>query len=186
MEKTFRTSMFGFNKDDVAKYIYQQDRSFEKKLSEKNAALEAAESSLEEARGHLSDWNENVEKIKALRELLERFREQSVSLSAGIEEGKNSMDAVENGYKRLEDRCEKLESFREKANKFDSLATALSGIFGNGIKNEPVEQDAAEETGEISSPIHQAMIDQESIAQIASELDRIGKEIESVIEDLRV
>ena len=94
MEKTFRTSMFGFNKEDVAKYIYQQDKVYEKKLAEKNAALEEANTARKNAEQNARDWEKNNEKIKDLQSLLKRFRDLSEFLHVSIEEDDTAMDAV--------------------------------------------------------------------------------------------
>lgn len=177
MEKSFRSAMFGFNREDVAKYIYQQSKSFESKLADKNVALEESNAALTEAQRKLKDLDESVERIKEISALLDDFRTAYGDLSSAIREEAASFDAVESGYGSLEEKCDKLMAFQEKANKFDSLATALSGIFGGGIKPESGDQNVVDAASDDVSPIHQAKV---SVDQTNKKLEALGEVFEKI------
>ena len=185
MEKSFRTSMFGFNKEDVAKYIFRQDKAFEKKLEEKEAALQKAQIERDEAEKACADWQDNLAKIQALNGLLEQFKSQSSSLISAIQSEDTDINTIESSYHRMEKRCEELEACREKASKFDSLATALSGIFGSGIQNE--ESSLSEsECSDAEPAFHQARMSIESTKHKAEALEETALEIEAILSELKL
>lgn len=186
MEHSFRTSVFGFNKEDVAKFVYQQSKSFEKKLAEKEAALDEAEKVRSEAEDRADAWEGNCESVKRLKELMKSFRDQYELLSCALSDEEADMNAIEEGYQGLQDRCNRLEAFREKADKFDSLAAALSGIFGSGIDHKPSDEPITESTETQSSPIHRARVNQENKRKAVLDMEKICQEVYEVIEEMRV
>ena len=186
MEKTFRTSMFGFNKDDVAKYIFQQNKGFERKLAEKDAALDTVQAQLDQANHNAQTWAENGARIKQLQTLLAQLQERSDAFNAALAQGSQDLDEIDNSYKSLEGRCEKLESFREKAAKFDSLATALSGIFGNGPEVRDPGESVDKAEAPIISPVQYAKTHWEDYKEAAARLEETCREIAGILAEMQL
>ena len=169
----------------MAKYIYQQSKAFEKKLAEKDAALEEASISLSEAEARASSYADHEETVKRLLPLTETLLSKNASIKDALRQGANDLGAIESGYKDLQEHCEKLEAFREKAKKFDSLASALSGIFGKSVSDETSEAVEIAETENSASPIDHAKVRWDEIQELAKAMGDTCDEIALLISEFK-
>ena len=183
MEKSFRSAMFGFNKEDVSKFIYQQNKSYEKHLADKDAELEKANAALADALKNEENWKANREKVDVLKELANEFRVCADSFAEALETEKKDLSSVECSYRAVTEKCEELESFRDKANKFDSLATALSGIFG-GVSPEKNEVESDADETDDGAAVRLALVHADEKREIAQKLNELAEQIASLLSDL--
>ncbi len=184
MEKSFRSAMFGFNKEDVAKFIYQQNKSFEKKMAEKDAELEKASIALADALKQEETWREHREKVSEVLKLADALESRSSAFDEALTTEQEDLSSLEESFRSISEKCERLEAFREKAQKFDSLATALSGIFG-GIAQEADQptDDTSEEDD--SAAIHLALVHAEEKRAVARELKEVCDQMIALLQELK-
>lgn len=181
MKPIFRTAMFGFMKEDVAQFISQQNREFEKKLKEKEdlaqdlrqsfeqekEALAADSVALGALREKLLLQQKNKEQLAALKNEFCRARDQFLS---SLEKGDAAVGAMKEELERLRDHTKEMEELRVKAEKFDALAGALSGIMGQAADAAPAAEKTEERVYFTASPgtAEQSMEEQKEAAQTLS------------------
>ncbi len=139
MKPIFRNSMFGFHKEDVARFIASQSKSHEKELLDLRKEQETIVSDYEKRIQVISD---DLDKMEAFRVQSEKQQIAFSRLSEGSDRIKESLDkifgelsekekqarVVNETQSELENRLEKAMTLCDKANRFDQLASVLSGI----------------------------------------------------------
>ena len=183
MEQSFRTVMFGFNKEDVAKFIYQQNKGYEKKLAEKEKEVERLTSALEKAEDQCRAAEENAALTDSFRESVVSCKDSCDALLAAMDAEADELSRMGEGYGALKEQCEKLLLFKEKAKKFDSLATALSGIFGNGPEGPSGDYDD-QIPEERVSPVEEARVHLEERRELAEKLAATFSELNELVDRL--
>ena len=140
MKSGFKTSMFGFNKEDVVNFIDKQNREYEKKLQELQAENTRLQGLLETQKEEfsqdqvaykvlkesLSSDRERAQKIKDLAILLQDDFESVLASAKNFE---SDMECIRLEATELSKKLKVAESYREKAEKFDRLAEVLSSMM---------------------------------------------------------
>jgi len=162
MKAVFRTSMFGFNKEDVAKFIAKQSKQFESKIADMEEEQKAAQRqfeadkenlskdrvALEDLRERLSTNEETVERILQLRDTITA---EKVSFLESFETGIEALQKQEAEIMSLRRKLTVAEAYREKAEKFDQLSSVLSTILmgkeTEQISSVPNPEEVGGETG---------------------------------------
>ena len=144
MKPIFRNAVFGFHKEDVAKFIGKQSNLYESKIDElkkqNELLLQTMEEEREEHRACLDRLNEcerSAKKyessIKKLSLLMDDLETELGQLKDGVDRSRISFQKMESNLSMAKDRFQKLVPLCEKAQKFDHLANTLGEIFGNGL-----------------------------------------------------
>ena len=183
MEQSFRTVMFGFHKEDVAKFIYQQNKVYEKRLADKEKELEQNKRALDEAEERCRAAEENAALADSLREGVLSCKDSCEALLSALDTEAEELSRVDEGYDALKKKCEKLSLLKEKAEKFDSLAAALSGIFGNGPEGPSVDSVDVDFDEKIS-PVEDARSHLEERRELAGKLAASFRELSELVERL--
>lgn len=155
MKPIFRSAMFGFQKDDVANFIAQQNRQFEARVSELKEQLDTAQQRFEtEKEKFLLDQDELLtlrEKDAANRLNLQRIelivntiKEKEEMLSGVFSESAAAVANIGEDVSRLKEKLTKAQEFRQKANRFDQL-TSILGEIVSGKKADPLQKVSKDE-----------------------------------------
>ena len=159
MRPIFRNAMFGFHKEDVAKFIASQSKQQEKAIADLNREREELVREYEERILGLQTEAEELERLRAQEDkflaLCAEISQKTVKSGDLTEQVKSSLDAndaaiceLEKANGELVERIKRDGVFREKAKKFDQLSCVLSGI----VNGKPLEAsdlnvcDVSEET----------------------------------------
>ncbi len=183
MKPIFRNSMFGFDKGDVASFISKQSKIWEKKVleaeekvrqieqdlqKENNAIREEALRREEELRREmeiLEEKNRSFQDMEKKKQALlsasvdaAKLREEIFSdykeLIASVDQTGERLEEMKQEHKLLQARVAKGEIYREKAEKFDQLASALSGMVGGRATEDSAETFQIEADDEnVSKPL---------------------------------
>ncbi len=143
MKPIFRSSLFGFQKSDVVRFVAKQSSMHEAKIAELNDEIEKLRkehlAEIEEyeqdsiALSALRDDNlKKLDTILQLRKAAEEFKENKEELHSALELSKESVAKMCDEILSLQSALDTAEGFREKAVKFDQLAVVLSGIVNGG------------------------------------------------------
>lgn len=140
MKPIFRTTMFGFNKEDVFNFITKQNKQYDQKLSELNAELDRQKAEFDLEREGFERDSDEIESLKhSLHESNELLKNISVIFGEILDDGsrvrncaakvKEEHDIELDRFKEMKKRVDEAETLREKAEKFDRLSGVLSSIF---------------------------------------------------------
>lgn len=195
MEQSFRTAMLGFQKEDVARFIYQQNKNFEKKLAEKDAELKAVSAKHQEetellrlalfqAQEKNGNWQENEDLTRQILSLTVDFQQQIQDFLAAMDQEKDCLEAVESDYSALRERCCESEAFREKAEKFDSLASVLSSMMG-GVSEQKESPCTVSEAMPETDSIHRAKLQWEEKQAIVNALSDSCRNIAEALQKFK-
>jgi DNA repair exonuclease SbcCD ATPase subunit len=182
--------MFGFHKEDVARFIASQSKSHEKELLELKKDQEILVADYEKKIHALS---ENLEKMSTIREESEKQQNAFLRLREGSEQIEEALDKilvelsekekqvslVNDNNSELENRLEKAMTLCDKANRFDQLASVLSGIVSG--------QDPVTVQPEVLSldPVASVdPIDLTSLRTSVEELNLLYKKVFASVEEL--
>ena len=139
MKPIFRSSMFGFQKSDVVRFIAKQSEMHDSKVSELNEQIEKLRRDYDKEIEELTqdrvalealqeDHLKKLDSILQIRRLTEEIRTGSAQLVSAADEGKQSVSEMCEEIVSLKSALEDAEKFRDKALKFDQLASVLTGI----------------------------------------------------------
>ncbi len=116
----FRTSLGGYNKNDVNEYLKERARETREQIAERDAKIKALTEDLE------------LEKLHAARSHA-KLKEDLSAQSGGLENGIAAVDAASRRVmEQLDSADRELENmvlYRVKAEKFDKLAATLSDLL---------------------------------------------------------
>ena len=140
MKPIFRTTMFGFNKEDVFNFITKQNKQYDQKLSELNAELDRQKAEFDLEREGFERDSDEIESLKhSLHESKELLKNISVIFGEILDDSsrvrncaakvKEEHDIELDRFKEMKKRVDEAETLREKAEKFDRLSGVLSSIF---------------------------------------------------------
>ena len=140
MKPIFRTTMFGFNREDVFNFITKQNKQYDQKLSELNAELDRQKAEFDLEREGFERDSDEIESLKhSLHESNELLKNISVIFGEILDDGsrvrncavkvKEEHDIELDRFKEMKKRVDEAETLREKAEKFDRLSGVLSSIF---------------------------------------------------------
>ena len=88
MKPIFRTTMFGFNKEDVFNFITKQNKQYDQKLSELNAELDRQKAEFDLEREGFERDSDEIESLKhSLHESNELLKNISVILCEILDDG---------------------------------------------------------------------------------------------------
>ncbi len=132
----FRTSLGGFNKEDVNSYIEKLNAEFSEREKSARKKLEAAEEKLTDLERLKSELEQALDKIsklesaaesreKLIKEQLQRIDEQA----AEIEALACSKSSAESEAARLAERIESLSEIIQKSQKYDGVSSQIGEII---------------------------------------------------------
>lgn len=138
MGPIFRTALLGFNKEDVTGFLVKMNRKQEEEKAALSASLKAEvlakEKELTERETKCDEImrrsDVNLELLRRLPELRDRFRRLGEDLKNASDEEKKATAGLRDGVRRLTEENARLVVCREKAERFDQLAGALISIVG--------------------------------------------------------
>lgn len=189
MKPIFRSSMFGFHREDVSSFIAKQSKQYEKRINElleeekrleselcaEKSAREAEEALLKSLR---SEKEEKDSKTKAVLEILEKLNAEKAALLSGAERCVDQFDQMKQGMEVLNQKLSEALSFRDKAKKFDQLANVLSGILSGEVREAQEDHSAEEQMEkmkEIALSSDSAFEQKEAVLRIALLLDQLSE-----------
>ena len=152
MKPVFRTSMFGFNKEDVTDFMVRQNRKHEEERNQFLAQMELKEKSLS---AREAQCREILGKKEEAEKAVSNAKERREELQTALDALKADQNAVREAalfareeWQILNEENASLRAYREKAKKYDALAGVLTSIISGG---EP-EQAMAEEEKSAADP----------------------------------
>lgn len=173
MKPIFRTSMFGFSKEDVFNFITKQNRQYDLKRSELISDFEKQKAEFyREKESFLRDTSE----IERLRKQLDDIRLTMKEISDVVQEISSdksrvydcALEVLEERdkdreiFNAMKSRAVEAEKLRDKAEKFDRLSGVLSSIFNQTdasvqsnaiIESESVKEDELSNRNSVSDLI---------------------------------
>lgn len=161
MRPIFRNAMFGFHKEDVAKFIASQSKQQERVVADLNREREEMAREFEERIEILQHDADELERLRSLEEkflsvsgeisqMNENFSKLVEQVKLGLDENDSAISLLEKTNGELVERIKSDSVFREKAKRFDQLSNVLSGI----VSGKPLDssdlvcEEIAEETVE--------------------------------------
>ncbi len=183
MSRVFRNAMFGFHKNDVAAFISKQNRQFEKRISDLEKEKAVLIQDYENQIGHLSFEREELEQFRqkkeddlatlsAIRVLCNKIQSGNQQVVDSFRTTKEDIARLEQFALRLNEKLVESQVLREKANRFDQLASVLSGIVAGKESTIVAAKNANDE--EFSSNV-------EAVEKI--ELDRLQNAFNELAEN---
>ena len=134
MKPVFRTSMFGFNKQDVTDFMVRQNRQHEEERNQfladqqqREAALFTREDQCRAIEAKRTEIDAKEKRLESILSLLKGAVDQLKANRASCEE---SLEKAEEEWGKLVSENERLSLCREKAQKYDTLAGVLTSIVG--------------------------------------------------------
>ncbi len=91
MATEFRSSLFGFNRDDVMNYIRKKDAEFKSDISDKNSKIKKQETELASLKADLDEALKNIESLS----------EQNAKMSAELKDYKAREDEIESLARKI-------------------------------------------------------------------------------------
>lgn len=170
MKPIFRTTMFGFNKEDVFNFMTKQNKQYDQKLSELNAEIDRQKAEFDLEREAFERDSGEIERLNlSLQESNELLKNIAVIFCEILDDGsrvrncavkvKEEHDIELDRFNEMKKRVVEAEALREKAEKFDRLSGVLSSIFNQPEMassapkaeiNESLEQDVSSDTNSVS------------------------------------
>lgn len=140
MKPIFRTSMFGFSREDVFNFITKQNKQIDSKMFELNSELDRQKAELEREKANFVRDVTEVERLKQAlnesKELLKSISELANEISADKQRIfdcavaiREERETEREKFQDMKKRAGEAEILREKAEKFDRLSGVLSSIF---------------------------------------------------------
>ncbi len=157
MSKGFRKSLFGFNTEDVLKYISASDNAAKAKISKLEKELSEKESEIEKLKAVAEEYNSKKEYLKLMTENTARIYLAAKSTSKLLIDNANESrrlieEANDSRINTLNDVQDAMKDLREKINiasknyceEVDELSVAFENLK-NCINDNTDESDSAVE-----------------------------------------
>lgn len=144
----FRTSLGGYNKNDVNEYVKERARETREQIAERDARIKALTEELE------------IERRSAAQSA-QRLKADLSAQSGGLEDGISAVDAASRRImEQLDGADRELENmilYRVKAEKFDKLAATLSDLLRLQGKTEQVSVPVMPDRSELKNEMESAL-----------------------------
>lgn len=188
MKPIFRTTMFGFNKEDVFNFITKQNKQYDLKVSELNSELEKQKSEFDLEKEAFERDTDEIERLnlslresnallKTIADLLHEVLDDESRVYNCAVKVKEENDVKIEKLNAMKKRVEEAETLREKAEKFDRLSGVLSSIF-----NQPEMASATSEIAKSEAIEHDDFSDTNTVSDLLSYIEVLSIRLEKLRE----